>query len=201
MLLGMYTIIALAFVSLFLFFNPRTHFMPIGSYTNAINKVCISRRPKNKGFQSRFFLSGLGLVVAPECLSNECLWRAFLYIFLIEMIIFYLDVSRSAYSISLRGMRFLIFNLPRRSLSIPSQSLHHQFHFLPPIASLPNGTLTLPNRQEITYRNPKQRNTHTHTHISSSHYTHSHLPPQKNNNHGPQTLDPLYSFFLFRKIC
>ena len=172
MLLGMYTIIALAFVSLFLFFNPKTYSMPIGSYTNAINKVCISRRPKNKGFQSRCFLSGLGLVVALECLSNQCLWRAFLYIFTIEMIILYLDVSRSDYSISLRGMRFLILKLPKRSLSIPSQSLHHQFHFSPPIASLPNGVLILPNCQNITYRNPKQRNTHTHTH-NSSHSTHS----------------------------
>ena len=71
MLLGMYTIIALAFVSLFLLFNPKTRFMLIGSCTNAINKVCISRRVSIKGFQLWCFLSGLRLHVALECLSNN----------------------------------------------------------------------------------------------------------------------------------
>ena len=87
MLLGMYTIIALAFVSLFLVSNPTTHFMPIGSCTNAINKVCISRRPKIKEHQSQCFLSELRLAIAIESLSNQCLWHAFLYIFTIKMII------------------------------------------------------------------------------------------------------------------
>ena len=89
MLLGMYTIIALAFVSLFLFLNPELHSMPIRSYTNTITKVCISRPTTIKGFRLWRFLSRLGLAITLECLSNQCLWRAFLYIFTIEIIILY----------------------------------------------------------------------------------------------------------------
>ena len=89
MLLGMYTIIALAFVSFFLVSNPTTHFLPIGSYTNPVNKVRISRRPKIKEHQFQCFLSELRLAIAIECLSNQGLWHAFLYILTVKTIILY----------------------------------------------------------------------------------------------------------------
>lgn len=93
--------------------------MPIGSYTNAINKVCISRQCSSKGFRSRCFLSGLGLAIALECSSNQCFWPAFLYIFTIEMICYISIVSRSRYSVSFYGILFLIFRTPCSSTTHP----------------------------------------------------------------------------------
>ena len=91
MLLGMYTIIALAFVSLFLFFNPRPQiYQSHHILTPSTIKVCISRRGSTKGVQFRCFPSGLGLAVAHECSSDQRFWCA-LYIYMLEIIILYLN--------------------------------------------------------------------------------------------------------------
>ena len=99
MLLGMYTIIALAFVSFFLSSNP----MPIESHTDAIRLQSLYI-PTRQYQRSPFLILSFRARArrSPWILKQPCLWRAHLYIFTIEIFLYLNPLSLPLRYIPLR---------------------------------------------------------------------------------------------------